>query len=462
MAAARVFSADVYLNVIAVSLLLNMLMLYFLWRSTKDIYRWFFIGLLLLVSSKSFVDYTTSGLENPLTYFLCALFFGTYLDAANAEGAPEENLPRLKKIFVFAGLILANRLDLITLILPPLAAALWKNRSYGFARLAKLALLCAAPVIAWEVVSIVYFGFPWPNTAYAKLSPFMPAMFFINHGIEYVKNSLIYDPIVLIIIAAAIVAALAQGDMLLLALGAGLALNILYVIRIGGDFMAGRMFTPAYLAAVIFFMKAVRFPKLFLKTSVLVLFYLLLLPLSPAKTEKTYGRAFFDSGIMDEKGEYFQFTSLWKYVEYRRAGSPYNIFPAHNWSFLGKRLSVFGPPVQVERCVGLIGYNSGLKEIIIDNVGLGDPFLARLAPINNKSSIGHFERGIPEGYLRSVASGENVIVDPLLKQYYDKIKIITQGRVFSRERFIAVLKMNTGGYDNLLANYNKTMGNSPQ
>jgi arabinofuranosyltransferase len=35
----------------------------------------FFFGLLILIFSNSFVDYSTSGLENPLTHFLMAVFF---------------------------------------------------------------------------------------------------------------------------------------------------------------------------------------------------------------------------------------------------------------------------------------------------------------------------------------------------------------------------------------------------
>ena len=50
-------------------------------------------------------------------------------------------------------------------------------------------------------------------------------------------------------------------------------------------------------------------------------------------------------------------------------------------------------------------------------------------------------------------SGENRICNPGLRQFYDALRTITRGPLFTPERLAAIWKMNTGQYDNLLADY---------
>ena len=69
----------------------------------------------LIASSKAFVDFSTSGLENPLSHLLLVLFFIEYLKA------PEER--SFRKLVWFAGLAITNRMDLVWLVLPALVQA---------------------------------------------------------------------------------------------------------------------------------------------------------------------------------------------------------------------------------------------------------------------------------------------------------------------------------------------------
>ena len=69
-----------------------------------------------LIFSKAFVDYSTSGLENPLTHLLLAIFFTLYW---NPERATSDDL------WLVAALIMLNRLDAGLLVLPALL-----HRSY--------------------------------------------------------------------------------------------------------------------------------------------------------------------------------------------------------------------------------------------------------------------------------------------------------------------------------------------
>ena len=91
-----------------------------------------------------------------------------------------------------------------------------------------------------------------------------------------------------------------------------------------------------------------------------------------------------------------------------------------------------------------------------DAYALMDPLLSHLpAQKDDNWRIGHIIRNMPMGYFETYAAGKNQIADPSLHEYYDKILTIISGPIWSVERFKTIWKMNTGGYDYLLANYLK-------
>jgi arabinofuranosyltransferase len=52
-------------------------------------------------------------------------------------------------------------------------------------------------------------------------------------------------------------------------------------------------------------------------------------------------------------------------------------------------------------------------------------------------------------------TGENLIENPDLREFYGKLKIITQGPIWSWERFKTIAFINTGRYSALLDSYNE-------
>jgi arabinofuranosyltransferase len=99
--------------------------------------------------------------------------------------------------------------------------------------------------------------------------------------------------------------------------------------------------------------------------------------------------------------------------------------------------------VVVRANIGLFGYYAGPKPHIIDAYGLSDPLLARL-PALQPWRVGHFERAIPDGYERSLAAGANRVADAQVAALYDQVKLVTQGRIWSRQRWRAIRRMNLG------------------
>ena len=104
--------------------------------------------------------------------------------------------------------------------------------------------------------------------------------------------------------------------------------------------------------------------------------------------------------------------------------------------------------------LSMAGYYAGPQVHIIDELALGDPLLARLHPSDlSEWNIAHFRRDLPPGYFESLESGENKLLDPALAEYYDQLLLITRGDLWSRARWQAIWKMNTGQYQHLLDAY---------
>jgi len=104
--------------------------------------------------------------------------------------------------------------------------------------------------------------------------------------------------------------------------------------------------------------------------------------------------------------------------------------------------------------IGYVGFTSGPQKHLIDKVGLSDPLLARLPAVQpsniNKWKSGHFHRNIPAGYVKSVATGKNLLREPDIRHHYDFVRTITLGSVFSLHRLNVIANMNLGRYRHLL------------
>ena len=194
----------------------------------------------MLLFSRAFVEYSTSGLENPLSHLLLTAFFYVYL----TKPLDRRSVTRLSLI---ASLLLLNRLDLALLVAPALVHALFVVRRQHVIVPALIAFL---PFVAWEGFSLLYYGVPFPNTAYAKLNTGTPAAELAVQGFLYLAESAGSDPLTLTVIGAAFVAAIRnRGRDWLVA--SGIVLSLIYVVRVGGDFMSGRFLTAPFVVATV-------------------------------------------------------------------------------------------------------------------------------------------------------------------------------------------------------------------
>ncbi len=397
------------------------------------------LALTLLALSRTFIDYSTSGLENPLTHLLLVWFYAPYLNT--------ELKPNLTRQAFAAALLACTRPDAILLCLPALihVFALDERR---FSLRARSLLLGLSPLFAWECFSLFYYGFLFPNTAYAKLNTGIAQREITKQGWLYLLGTFNWDPVSIFSAAASTGLCLRSKSTRHIMLAFGMATYLLYLVHVGGDFMLGRFYSPLVVLAAL---TVASFPINLSSTHALaIMIPLLALGLSsPSSTiayHNTRNEPLIDvRGIADERQVYAEHSSLM--LASRFAG-----LPQHDWVFdaVSSKNSQ-QHAAELGYNIGLKGFFSGPQARLIDVLALTDPLLARLPAKRDPTwRVGHYLRAIPHGYLETVQTGHNQIQDTALRHYYNVLSDITQGPLFSPSRWLEIIKFNLGSYDYLV------------
>jgi arabinofuranosyltransferase len=403
--------------------------------------QWVAISLLLVAMlSHAFVDYSTSGLENPLTHLLIGLFAWVYLGKLPGER-------QLRLLCLIGGLSLLSRPDNAVLLGPAVIAAAVQayRRGTKVRALLRAVLIGGIPLFAWELFSLLYYGMLVPNTALAKLNAGIPAPERIEQGLFYFVATLDLDPLTLVIVLVGMVAPLLAGQRRLLPFAIGILLHLLYTIDIGGDFMLGRFFVaPMYMAMLCLSrLRCPRLPVLGIVTAILVLLGLSARPNTfeiNSKTTEAPDKARTRRMVTDERTLLFVGNSL---VESSRMHE----IPHAGWWGRAKP----DKKVQSEIALGYRGFVNGPDVHWIDKTALGDPLLSRLPALHRPDwMMGHFFRAMPDGYAETLETGENLIEDPSIAAMYDRLGLVVRGDLFSLDRLRAIWWLNTGGPDEFI------------
>jgi len=434
------FTHETFFTVITVSILLVITGLYIFATRIASSVTVSLMGILGLSLSKSFIDYTTSGLENPLTYFLLIVYLGLYLKGKLSN---REHL----WLSILCALGILNRLDLGLLFLPPLLYSLFNAFSWRRIYLTTLGFI---PIVLWELFSLFYYGFLFPNTAYAKLNTGIPQAELWQQGFSYFINSLERDPITLTVIGAAMVISILSKDWRKIILASGMVLYLMYILRIGGDFMGGRFFSAPLLIAVLvlchFDWQQITLPvgvaiaALAVGIGLSAPYPTWLIPNNPIPRAEILDRR----GITDERAYYNDNTLM----QVRRIGDK---VLGGSTRINGLRAQYEAKAVDVVSTIGRRGFYAGPHVYIIDKLALSDPLLARIPARYDRAWVtGHYRREIPPGYAETIETGVNQIQDPKLAEYYDKLSNIVRGDLLDIARINDIWRMNTGHYDHLI------------
>lgn len=409
------------------------------------------VAVILLGGSMAFVDFSSSGLENPLTHFLLISFLVVYL---YQDKNPSRW--RLFQLSLIAAMAMFNRLDTILLFMP---ALLYQFFSVKELQMKNIACVAAgfAPLLLWEAFATFYYGFPFPNTYYAKINTGLDEIYLFQQGWFYIQNSFQWDPLTLGTIILGILSVVIHREGRRISIAAGIILYLFYILWIGGDFMSGRFFSGIFLMGLVLlltFKSSKAFGMISDKHFSFLVIGLLLVGLfvdklpifisgtQPGQYDNTHG-------IANEKLYYFAANGWINHVR-----SP----QLHELAWAGIRANEAGlSPVEMNT-IGMYGYYAGPRIYIFDSYALSDPLRAHL-PVDGPSRVGHYERTRPVGYWETLQSGfsENLIEDPSLSLYYEKLSILIRGDLFPTERIWEIIRFNSGYYDPLVKKYWETL-----
>lgn len=429
-------------------------------------------ALVLLGLSTAFIDYSTSGLENPLSHLLMIVFLALFFRRSGSRSS-------LVSLALVAGLAALNRLDTILLFAPALFYE-WLQRKDKLVALGEISL-GFIPMVIWELFSVIYYGFPFPNTFYAKAMNYVESGEELWIGLHYFRYTLKFDPITWVVILAAFVTATWHRRAKALLIVAGMALYMMYILQIGGDFMGGRFLSTLYVASAVL-LATFLFPVVKARyIAVGILGAVLISTFGSSPPYVPYAKDFEISRLNEYKGpidermfyrannflrleELYEFNTNPQYTLVNKAaflirsvwrGTGFRFESEHDWVRRGlgfkEEATAQDGILSVEDSSGLTGYYAGPDVYIVHSFALTDGLLGRVPPIYDPNwRSGHFRRLVPPGYLEVEAGLQDHLDDAELDAYYQKIRLVTHGPLFTRDRWQAIWELNTRSFSDQL------------
>ena len=383
----------------------------------------------LLLFSWAFCDYTTSGLENPLSFFLVSvLLYLIYYKTWHQH---------LKFTFVILAFLILNRLDYVVLFAPIALLFLYEIKSIR--KILNGIWPGLLILVSWFCFATFYFGAPLPNTFYAKLNNDFNTLDSIRHGLNYIF-ALKYDASTIVIIFSGLLISFFSKNSKLIALSIGQILYICYIIWSGGDFMQGRFFSVLVLLSIGIIVLSFKSRSLFsagfqnfffIGAIVICIFFManskfpfLYQPNELPRTNYIY--------VGDERGGNYRINGL---------------FSKERTSWIEIADLPNEIPSTYKTTCGLLGGLSltDTSNYLIDSCALSDPFLSRISPIHRKNSIpGHYYRKIPTNYGEFLIGNIDELPDQKLNDLLSDVSLAARGDLFSTERLSAIIRLNTG------------------
>jgi arabinofuranosyltransferase len=303
----------------------------------------------------------------------------------------------------------------------------------------------------WLAFATFYYGFPLPNTAYAKLNTSIPLSSRLAQGMSYLVDAVYRDPVlVLFPLIAAFVVLRTRASRPAKLLLAGVGLYLTYVAWIGGDFMGGRFLTAAFAVTLLVAAHEIGGPAghdlagygpAFMKLAAAAAFLIGLPSLADRRVDRGTECAIPPTGIVDERGCYVEHTGL--AMNLRQAKWRTHGYLADYRKALER---MDGSNVVVFDLVGMAPFGDSRPVHIVEHYALTEPLLARIRfAATSDWRPGHLHRELPTGYLDTLKTGRNTIEDPCLHRLHDRLALVTTGPLFSARRFATIVSLNVVG-----------------
>lgn len=346
-------------------------------------------------------DFTSSGLENPLSFLLAALVF-TQKD---------------KALWLVLAALVLTRPDHAVVFGPLAIWLIFSGKGHLKDMWPGILLL-----LGWHVFALIYFGMPLPNTYYAKVGG-LPLDTRLLSAIAYGVDTVLHLQVSVFLLLVGLVAGL-RGKGRDRWIAVGIVAHLVYLVWIGGDFMRGRFLSvdvflaclllvhhakqrEAWLSAVVVLMLSIFFTRPFLA------------PMNPSLEYFTDERRFY--------------------------ALPYSVrSPERAWP--APKIPDTAPPKWYRVDCGLIG-GARIKWPdsiwIVDACGLTDPFIARLPAVMQpgiRPRPGHILRALPRNYAEVL--GKNApLSEPSAQALFTDIQTITKGPLWTSQRWAAIWRL---------------------
>ncbi|MDV2469323.1 hypothetical protein QR674_10030 [Acinetobacter chinensis] len=394
------------------------------------------LSLLILFSSKAVLDFSSSGLENSLSYFLISLFFYTII-----------KLKDHKYYYIILSLILScmflNRMDLIIPVLP-FAFFTFFYQAYKNHEIKKsiyYGVVGFVPVVLWSIFSIYYYGSFFANSVIAKTNTGLPIAHLQIQGFKYLYSNILYDPFTSIFIYITTIYAIFSKKQFNKLIGLGLILYIYYLVNIGADYMYGRFLTIPYIVSLFIFInnyKTTQKITTFIITIVAALSIYNFYQFSFKKTEQFI---ISNKSFNDERAFYYNTTGLLPNLKNTNVG-----IADH---FLETRY-LFEAPVNQPTDLYTMGFNGYLasklfpQKHIVDRLALTDAFLAAHPMNYGYWRIGHFERAVNQEYMDSIQQNKNLITLAQDHYVFEQVYLLTKAPLNDPRRIQAIVNWHNG------------------
>lgn len=491
VAAVYALLGDMYLSGILTCVLCSGIAVWFVFFKFCHNMQAVLLAFLCLGGANGFITYATSGLENCLLFCMMALVY--FL----VTGKEEYGKKDLFFLAVVIGILMGARMDNVLLVAPVGVYVYFfaKKKEISIPKSVGIGILGVFPFWMWEIFSVVYYGFLFPNTAYIKLGTGLPLTNYLSRGISYLLTALLNDPILLLMPLLYGLFAVWKRDLKHILLAGGTWIYLAYVVYIGGDFMLGRHLTVPFFSAVcgltLLFKKAAegkaaveseteagneptaekrsrkradsreteqRYGTQILTAVTIAAAGCVVFALSFGALE---GKRYLWTGdkylmqcadVADERAYYSPTTGLLAYLKTKDGAYEGAVTKTFNTVEVEEMLARETPGGELKRgASGILVYYYLEGIPVYDAYGLADAFLARLpAQFDEHWRIGHMQRQIPAGYEETVVTGQNCIEDEKLHEFYDALSVVIKGELWSAERFRTIWRMNTGYYNELL------------
>ena len=438
------FTQELFLTTIIINVVLTIFSVLFLIKiefNQKKSNITLISPVIFLVFSWAFCDYSTSGLENSLSFFLTGLLI--YILTQNLWRQ------KLQEIFLILSLLVLNRVDYSILFFPLVLYLIWncQNMKHLLRSIWPGALL----MCGWFGFATFYFGSPLPNTFFAKLNAGYPFDEVFLRGWIYFL-SMANDLASVFIIISGITLSFFSRNMILRCLTLGQLFYCIYILQAGGDFMLGRHFAIlVYISVSQIIIALINLNGVRLFSKNIIIFGILATLLILGNFDRYPFRSHIETEsrtpilgtldpithIADERSFYYFIFGL--FSEERKS-----------WPQIMDQKDEF--PTDYRTACGIMGGNSLTTPniFIIDLCGLTDPLLSRIPAIQVESwRIGHHFRKMPTNYGEFKLGKTEKLDDRNLTELAQDVRLISSGRLFEFERLMAIWRINTGDYSKI-------------